>query len=74
MSIDGANWVHPQHDSSKEGGETPGLPESSTERLLLCSLEWEKAVHSCISSLLSAWWGCAGWGSAPRTVSVPSRG
>lgn len=42
MGTDGTNWVHPQHDSSREGGEKPDLPESSMERLLFCSLEWEK--------------------------------
>lgn len=42
MSIDGANWVHPQHDSSKEGGGKIDLPASSMERLSFCPLEWEK--------------------------------
>lgn len=38
MGTDGANWFHPQH----ERGEKPDLPESSTERLVFCSPEWDK--------------------------------
>lgn len=55
------------HDTAAAGKGEKKLTCQNPARRCCYFGHWSrrKAIHSCISSLISGWWGCEGLGSAP---------